>query len=201
MAARAAGDTGRVIGVDMTHEMLEKARENVRRAGIKNLEFRLGEIEYLPIADASADIVISNCVINLSPGKRQVFKEANRVLELGGRLMVSGIVLEGELPPAGRHSVAACIGCISGADAKKDYLRKIEDAGFRGVEILERSYFAIDCMLNDPTARAIMETSKMTKKDIDELNHTVLSIRVRGDKVKCRVIITAFAAQSRRGNT
>src|SRR3989337_4332744 len=115
LAARAVGSKGRVIGVDMTPEMIEKARENARKGGYANVEFRLGEIENLPAADNSVDAIISNCVINLSPDKKQVFNEAYRVLRPGGRLMVSDIVLYKELPDAIRNSVESYIGCLSGA--------------------------------------------------------------------------------------
>lgn len=182
LAARRVGDSGRVIGVDMTHEMLEKARKNAEKGGYKNVEFRLGEIEYLPVADNSVDIIISNCVINLSPDKPQVFSEAFRVLRPGGRLMVSDIVLERELPEALRKSVSAYVGCISGALMKGEYLQTIKDAGLKNVEILEENYYEIDCMLNDPTAQAIIDKNKFSEEDICNLNHTVLSVRVRAYK-------------------
>jgi arsenite methyltransferase len=141
LAAREVGPTGKVIGVDMTPDMIERARENARTAGIGNAEFRLGEIERLPVADASVDLVISNCVINLSPDKPAVFAEALRVLKPGGRMVVSDLVLTQPLPDDVRHSVEAYVGCVAGASLQADYLAMIGEAGFRDVEVLEeRSY-------------------------------------------------------------
>jgi ubiquinone/menaquinone biosynthesis C-methylase UbiE len=141
LAAREVGASGKVIGVDMTPAMLEKARANAARVGAANVEFRLGEIEHLPVADASVDIVISNCVINLSPAKEQVFREAFRVLRPGGRMVVSDLVLVKPLSEAVRHSVEAYVGCVAGASLREEYLRAIAKAGFRDVEVLEeRSY-------------------------------------------------------------
>jgi arsenite methyltransferase len=141
LAAREVGPTGRVIGVDMTPDMVERARENARRTGTSNVEFRLGEIERLPVADASVDVVISNCVINLSPDKAAVFAEAYRVLRPGGRLVVSDLVLKRPLPEDVRHSVEAYVGCVAGAALHGDYLAMIREAGFADVETVEeRSY-------------------------------------------------------------
>jgi len=141
LAAREVGPMGRVIGVDMTAQMLEKARANAAQAGVQNVEFRLGEIEHLPVADASVDLIISNCVINLSPEKEQVFREAFRVLKRGGRLVVSDLVLVRPLSDEVRRSVEAYIGCVAGAALREDYLRAIGDAGFRDIQIVEeRSY-------------------------------------------------------------
>jgi arsenite methyltransferase len=141
LAAREVGPTGRVIGVDMTAEMVERARENARRVGAENVEFRLGEIERLPVADASVDVIISNCVINLSPDKPAVFAEAFRVLKPGGRMVVSDLVLTRPLPDDVRHSVEAYVGCVAGASLKDDYLWLIGAAGFRDIEVVEeRSY-------------------------------------------------------------
>jgi arsenite methyltransferase len=137
LAAQAVGERGRVIGVDMTAEMVDRARDNARRNHIENIEFRLGEIEHLPVADGSVDVVISNCVINLSPDKPQVFREAFRALKPGGRMFVSDIVLLRELPDAVRESIEAYVGCVAGASMRADYLAAIEAAGFQDVEILK----------------------------------------------------------------
>jgi len=134
LAANQVGETGRVIGVDMTPEMLEAARGNAEKGGYKNVEFRLGEIENLPVDDSSIDVIISNCVINLSPDKAAVFKEAYRVLKPGGKLMVSDIVLLGELPESVRNSPEAYVSCIAGASMKSDYMKMIKNAGFKNVK-------------------------------------------------------------------
>jgi ubiquinone/menaquinone biosynthesis C-methylase UbiE len=143
LAAQAVGETGAVIGVDMTPEMIEKARRNSDEGGYKNVEFRLGEIEELPIANESVDVVISNCVINLAPDKGKVFREVFRVLQSGGRLMVSDIVLLKELPEFIQNSVRALTGCIAGALKKEDYLEAIRSAGFRDVRIVGESIYPI----------------------------------------------------------
>ncbi|MCJ7531818.1 MAG: arsenite methyltransferase [Anaerolineales bacterium] len=135
LAAKAVGESGHVIGVDMTPEMLEQARANKAKLGVDNIEFRLGEIEHLPAADDSVDVIISNCVINLSPDKPQVFREAHRVLKPGGRLAVSDIVTDGALPDKVKSSLSAWAGCIASALQAKDYLAAIEAAGFIDVEL------------------------------------------------------------------
>jgi ubiquinone/menaquinone biosynthesis C-methylase UbiE len=130
IAWREVGPEGHVIGVDMTPEMLAKARENAERLGASNVEFREGLIESLPVEDASVDVIISNCVINLSPDKSAVFREAYRVLRPGGRLAVSDIVLTKPLPAAVSQDLAAYVGCIAGAALKDDYLAMMREAGF-----------------------------------------------------------------------
>jgi SAM-dependent methyltransferase len=141
LAAREVGPAGRVIGVDMTPDMVERARETARAAGVGNVEFRLGEIERLPVADGSVDLVISNCVINLSTDKPAVFAEAFRVLRPGGRMVVSDLVLKRPLPDDVRHSVEAYVGCVAGASLQTEYLALIRAAGFRDVQVIEeRSY-------------------------------------------------------------
>jgi SAM-dependent methyltransferase len=138
LAARAVGDFGHVIGVDMTPEMLAKARANGVKGGYRNVEFRLGEIEHLPLADASVDAIISNCVINLSPDKAQVFREAYRVLKPGGRLAISDVVATAELPPEAREDLALYIGCMSGASQIGELERQLGDAGFTSIRITPR---------------------------------------------------------------
>ncbi len=137
LAADAVGETGRVIGVDMTPEMIDKARHNANRGGYRQVEFRLGEIEHLPVADDSVDAVISNCVINLAPDKGRVFRETYRVLRPGGRIIISDIVLTGELPDTVLNSQEAYVGCVAGASLQQEYLALIEDAGFQEVKIMK----------------------------------------------------------------
>jgi len=135
LAAKRVGETGHIIGVDMTAQMIEKARANKTKIGIKNVEFRLGEIEHLPVADDTVDVIISNCVINLSTDKPQVFREAFRALKPGGRLSVSDIVTDGPLPDEIKNNLSAWAGCIAGALDVKDYIAAIENAGFEDVEL------------------------------------------------------------------
>ena len=182
LAANRVGKEGKVIGVDMTPEMIDKARENARKGKRKNVEFRLGEIENLPVADNTVDVVISNCVINLSPNKQRVFEEAFRVLKPNGRLMVSDIVLLRKLPEIIRKNVQAYIGCISGAEMKDKYLQMIRDAGFHEVKIIEENYFPVENMANDPTAQAIVKTSEIPAEKIKEIANTVASVKVAGIK-------------------
>ncbi|HJU19262.1 MAG TPA: arsenite methyltransferase [Stellaceae bacterium] len=135
LAARQVGESGRVIGVDMTHEMLQKARDNAARIGAGNVEFRLGELEHLPIADNTADVVISNCVINLVPDKEQVFREAFRVLKPGGRLAVSDIVNTAPLPPELQSDPELLCGCVAGAASAEQVENWLATAGFVDVRI------------------------------------------------------------------
>ena len=135
LAARQVGATGRVIGVDMTHEMLNKARGNAARAGATNVEFRLGEIEHLPIADNTADVIVSNCVINLVPDKAQVFREAFRVLKPGGRLAISDVVNTKPLTAELASDRALVCGCVAGAAPVHDVEAWLHATGFRGVRV------------------------------------------------------------------
>ena len=182
LSAEKVGREGRVIGVDMTPEMVAKARENARKGNYENVEFRLGEIENLPVADNSVDVVISNCVINLSPDKRRVFSEAFRVLKPGGRLMVSDIVLLKELPDFIKNSIEAYIGCISGAVMKDEYMGAIKAVGFQEVGIIDETSFPIECMANDPMAKALVENLRIPPEEVREVAGSVTSIKVYGVK-------------------
>ena len=184
LAANKVGEHGKVIGVDMTPEMIEKARENAEKGGYRNVEFRLGEIESLPAADNSIDVIISNCVINLSPDKERVFGEAFRVLKPGGRLMVSDIVLLKELPDFIRDSVAAYVGCISGALMKNEYLDTIKKSGFQEINVLDEAIFPIDCVSDDPTVDAIINKMDLSEDEIKDTASSVASIKVQGIKPK-----------------
>lgn len=134
-AARKVGESGKVIGVDMTPEMLNRARESAKRMNLSNVEFREGFIEEIPVVSNSADVIISNCVINLSPDKQKVFNEAYRVLKPGGKLAVSDIVTSGPLPEFVKQSMAAWAGCVAGAVDAKAYIGMMEAAGFRDISV------------------------------------------------------------------
>ena len=165
LAARAVGAEGRVIGVDMTEEMVAKARANAVKIGFGNVEFRLGTIEALPVEDGSADVIISNCVINLSPDKPAVFREALRVLRPGGRLLISDLVTLGELPTSVRQSMPAYIGCVAGVSLKDDYVAMLQAAGFARIEVVHETSAAAllgagvsssTCACADPTVSSIV---------------------------------------------
>ena len=157
LAAQKVGPRGRVIGIDMTPVMIQKARENARRAGAANVEFRLGDAESMPVEDGVADWIISNCVINLSPDKPRVFREAYRVLRPGGRLSISDIMVE-ELPEALRQSAALYSSCVAGAIPEAQYLDGIRQAGFSDVKVTERVMYDRDQML------ALLEDTDLTKR-------------------------------------
>jgi arsenite methyltransferase len=182
LAASKVGDRGRVIGVDMTPEMIEKARENARKGSYTNVEFRLGEIEHLPIADNSVDAVISNCVINLSPDKKGVFAEAFRALKPGGRLMISDIVLLKELPAFIKDSLEAYIGCVAGAMLKDEYLKAVRAAGFRDVKIMDETAFPAKLIVSDPTAIEIIKKLEMKPERAGEVASSVMSIKISAIK-------------------
>ncbi|MGC8723620.1 MAG: arsenite methyltransferase [Acidobacteriota bacterium] len=181
LAARKVGARGRVIGVDMTPDMIEKARANAAKTGVANVEFRLGEIEHLPVADNAADMVISNCVINLSTDKPQVFREALRVLRPGGKLMVSDLVLTRPLPESVRESVEAYAGCISGAMLKVDYLEAIREAGFNEVRIVGESHYLIGSINPDTSELAALGEALPTE-DVAAAAESVVSVKVRAVK-------------------
>jgi ubiquinone/menaquinone biosynthesis C-methylase UbiE len=166
----------------MTPEMLEKARDTARKGGYDNTEFRLGEIEHLPVADNSADIIISNCVINLSPEKDKVFREAFRVLKPGGRLMVSDIVLLKDLPEPIRQSIEAYVGCVAGASLKDEYLGEIEAAGFGDIKILDEVNFPVEFVADNPAVKEIIRNMNLTVDKLRDLATAVASIKIAAVK-------------------
>jgi arsenite methyltransferase len=170
LAARETGPSGTVIGVDMTPAMITKSRDNARKHGYANVEFRLGEIEHLPVADASVDVVISNCVVNLSPQKLQVFRDALRVLRPGGRIVLSDLVLTRALDPDLQRSIELYCGCVAGASQKRDYLHLLREAGFVDVTVAgEGSYdVGADALPADSPERRAFEA--------------VVSVKVRATK-------------------
>ena len=187
IAARAVGPEGRVIGVDMTPEMVEKATENAQKSGAVNVEFRQGYIEDLPVKDDSVDVMISNCVINLSPDKAAVFREAFRVLRPGGRVAVSDIVLTQALPKSIEENMAAYVGCVAGAPLLDDYLGFMRAAGFEAIEIAE-SRQAVDALPeDDPVVQAVLEGSGCSGLDdlageIGKVAGTILSAKITAKK-------------------
>ncbi|MFA5270944.1 MAG: arsenite methyltransferase [Candidatus Omnitrophota bacterium] len=182
LASSKVGKTGRVIGVDMTPEMIKKARENAKRGNYTNVEFRLGEIEKLPIEDNSIDIIISNCVINLSPDKENVFKEAFRVLKAGGRIMVSDLVLVKELPDKIKESIEAYVGCLAGASMKEEYIGYIQEAGFRDIKIISQVNYPIEAMANDITGRIVKNNPGIKCEDLKGIENSVVSVKVSAIK-------------------
>jgi arsenite methyltransferase len=179
LAAQRVGPSGRVIGVDMTPEMLDRARNNMLRSGYNTVEFRLGEIEHLPVADSMVDVIISNCVINLAPDKKQVFREAFRVLRPGGRLLVSDIVLLKALPAEIKDSADAYARCVSGAALKAEYLGAIAAAGFQRVEVVGENLLSRE-MVADMASQ--LPVGNITDQVIEEAAASASSIKVQAIK-------------------
>ena len=181
LAAKKVGKKGKVIGVDMTPEMLDKGRANAKKGKYTNIEFRLGEIENLPVADQSVNVIISNCVINLSPNKKQVFKEAYRVLAPNGRLMVSDIVLLDELPKELKENAQAYTSCVSGAELKEKYLNLMKEAGFKEVKVIDETNFPSDFITSD-TTQELVKTLGISAEKIKEIGNSIVSIKVSAIK-------------------
>jgi arsenite methyltransferase len=182
LAARETGDTGKVIGVDITPEMVAQAQKNAGKGNFKNVEFKLGAIEDLPIDSNSIDLIISNCVINLSNQKERVFKEAFRVAKPNGRMMISDIILLNDLPDYVRNSVEGHIACLAGAVRKEDYIHAITAAGFIDIKIDKQTGFPIELMLNDPIAEKIVIDNNLTEKEIKEIANSIASISISAKK-------------------
>jgi len=182
LAADKVGPEGKVIGVDMTPEMIEKARENARNGGYSNVEFRLGEIENLPVGNDSIDLIISNCVVNLSPDKDRVFAEAFRVLKPGGKVTISDIVLASELPYFIKNDMAAYVSCISGALIKDSYLESVKNAGFTDIKVLEEINYPINYIISDSTGQMAADSQNSYPGISEILEKSVLSIKVSAVK-------------------
>lgn len=182
LAAKKVGKTGHVIGVDMTKEMLEKAKKNAKKGGYLNVEFRLGEIEKLPVENDVIDVIISNCVINLSPDKKSVFEEAFRVLKPGGRLMVSDLVLVKDLPKNIKESIEAYVGCLAGAVFKKDYLDFIKQAGFENIKVVGETFYPVEAMANDIAVKVVKNRPIGKSEDLKAAEASVVSIKVSAEK-------------------
>ena len=178
LAARAVGPEGRIIGIDMTDAMLEKARANARATGFENVEFRKGYIEALPIESESVDVILSNCVINLSPEKHKVYAEAYRVLRPGGRVMVSDVVLERLLPDAVLQSIEAYMGCVGGASLREPYLQTIRDAGFSEVRVEREACFGDSFDFGDPKIQTAMEKLGIDQEQAREYGSSVTSLHI-----------------------
>lgn len=182
IAAEKVGKTGKVIGIDMTPEMIDKARANAAQGGYSQVEFRLGEAESMPVADGTVDWVISNCVINLSPNKPRVFSEIYRVLKSGGRFSISDIVLGDHLPKWLVNNLQAWTGCVAGAIKEKDYLQGLRDAGLTDVEVESRIVYA------DSVIRGFAENYKLFQflpfkdKFLKSANNKIWSAKIRGRK-------------------
>lgn len=182
LAAKKVGKQGKVIGVDMTPEMLDKARRNATKGKYTNVEFRLGEIENLPVADNSVDVIISNCVINLAPNKKRVFEEAFRVLAPNGRLMVSDIVLLKPLPESVQKNVEAYAGCIAGAEIKDKYLDLMRQAGFAEVTVLDEKVYPLEYIVSENAFKGALDRLDMTQEELKETANTVVSVKVSAVK-------------------
>lgn len=182
LAAKKVGEKGKVIGVDMTPEMVDNARANAKKANYANVEFRLGEIENLPVADNSVDVIISNCVINLAPNKKRVFEEAYRVLAPNGRMMVSDIVLLKPLPDAVQQSVEAYAACIAGAEIKDRYLELIDGAGFQQIEVIEEHTYPLEYIVSEDTLSEAINLTNMSEEQLRSTAQSVVSIKVSAVK-------------------
>ena len=179
LAAKKVGPEGKVIGLDMTPDMIKLARRNARKVGATNVEFRYGEMEDIPLPDESVDVIISNCVINLSPDKDAVFGEAFRVLRPGGQITVSDIVLHGELPQSIRDRLDAWAACAAGALEESDYLDRIRAAGFDDVEVMSRNYVKISDSNEWEGTQALLVEAGISSSDLDR---TVVSAKVKARK-------------------
>lgn len=178
------GEKGKVIGVDLSDEMLALAKKNAKKGNYKNVEFLKGDIEALPIADETADRIISNCVINLSTKKGEVYKEAFRVLKPGGKISISDIILERDLPDFVKESLAGHIACVSGAEKLEDYIGYIKDAGFKDIKIESKANFPLELMLTDPQVMKLAKEMNfnLNSEEAKDIASRVSSISISANK-------------------
>jgi arsenite methyltransferase len=183
LASRETGASGKVIGIDITPEMVVQAKKNAEKGYYTNVEFKVGAIENLPIESNAIDLVISNCVINLSNQKDLVFSEAYRVLKPNGRLMISDIVLLKDLPDFVKSSVEGYIACLAGAVRKEDYIVAMSKAGFVDITIDKQTHFPIELMLNDPIAKKIVQENDLSQEEIKDIASSIASISISAKKI------------------
>ena len=185
LAAERVGPKGKVYGVDMTPEMLRRARGAAKEGGYRNVVFKKGEIEDLPLPDASVDVIISNCVINLSPDKPRVFAEAFRVLRPGGRLMVSDIVLLRKLPQGLLDSAAAYSACIAGSARKSEYLAMVREAGFGGVKVTSQKVYPVELLIEGvDDFGSLIEDLGLSAEELKRAASSIVSVSVMARKAK-----------------
>lgn len=183
LAAPLVGNSGKVIGVDITEEMINRAKQNAQKGNYKNVHFIKGDIENLPIEDNSVDIIISNCVLNLSTDKAKIFAEANRVLKPNGELTISDIVLLEELPDFIKKSVEGYVACIAGAEKIDNYFMYAHQAGFSDVKIETKTSFPLEILMTDPIAQKIVKDFNLTDEQISNIANSITSITMSAKKI------------------
>ena len=182
LASTIVGEKGHVIGVDMTPEMVERAKANAQNNGYRNVEFRLGEIENLPVESSSVDAIISNCVINLSTDKPKVFREAYRVLKPGGTLMISDIALLEDLPEYLSSSIEAYLRCIAGAIRKEEYLDALREAGFEEITVAGESHFPEELIAEQPLLKKLAGKMNIPMGELQRIGCSVVGLKVAAKK-------------------
>jgi SAM-dependent methyltransferase len=182
LASPLVGDTGKVIGVDITEEMVNRAKQNAQKGKYKNVDFIKGDIENLPIPDNSVDIIISNCVLNLSTNKAKIFEEANRVLKQDGEMTISDIVLLEELPDFIKKSVEGYVACIAGAEKIENYFLYAQQAGFSNVKIETKTSFPLELLMTDPIAQKIVTDFNLSDEQIKNISNAITSVTLSAKK-------------------
>lgn len=176
LASPLVGAKGKVIGVDLTPEMIEKAKANARKGKYHNVNFMQGDIENVALETESVDLVISNCVINMAPNKQQVFNEIFRVLKPGGQMMISDVIITEKLPEYLKASIEGLISCLEGQDSKEKYVQMIKSAGLTDVEIKKETPFPVEILLADPIVQRVILEHKPSKAEIEEISKTIISL-------------------------